>query len=88
MYKTIHILTKSLKDTGHEVKGFFSNDQVNIITMVDGEDLSNRIEKEINSFASDGYEVVSIIPIMSSRVEKNSLHFQYTSSVIITLKKN
>lgn len=86
MLKTIHIKTKSLEDNG-AIANWLSNDKANIKTTVDGEFLSKEIEKQGNILIKEGYQIISILPIISQKIEGHSLNATYTSSIIITAVK-
>jgi hypothetical protein len=88
MLKTVHIKTSSLEDNGTRASGFFTGVQgSNVKTIVDGEALSKEIEKEGNKLISMGYQILSILPVTSQKLEGHGLHATYTSSVIITAVK-
>ena len=77
MYKTISIHSRSTYWTTHE-----SNEEL----IVDSDDLSQEIEKVSNQLYTDGFEIVSILPINSGSISHGSGYYQ-TESVIILAKK-
>ncbi|MCT7556644.1 hypothetical protein [Aliarcobacter butzleri] len=86
MLKTIHIKTKSLEENGATSSSWFGTENLNIMTIVDGEALAKEIEKQGNLLIKEGYQILSILPITSEkRVSNHSVAF--TSSVIITALK-
>ena len=86
MLKTVHIKTKSLEENGATTSSWFGAENLNIMTIVDGEELSKEIEIQGNILIKDGYQILSILPITSEkRVSNHSVAF--TSSVIITALK-
>ncbi|MCT7566983.1 hypothetical protein [Aliarcobacter butzleri] len=86
MLKTIHIKTKSLEENGATSSSWFGTENLNIMTIVDGEALAKEIEKQGNLLIKEGYQILSILPITSEkRVSNHSVAF--TSSVIITVLK-
>ena len=84
MIKTIHIKTKSLEESGATAGWFDGNDKANNKTIVDGEQLAKDIEDQSNDLVKDGYQILSIMPIISEKIEAHSLKSVFTSSVIIT----
>lgn len=86
MLKTVHIKTANLEDSG-KTASWFSNDKANIKTIVDGEALAKEIEKQGNLLIKEGYQILSILPITSQKIEAHSLSATFTSSVIITALK-
>jgi hypothetical protein len=87
MLKTVHIKTASLEDGG-KTASWLSNDRANIKTIVDGEALAKEIEMQGNFLIKEGYQILSILPITSEKIESHSLSATFTSSVIITAIKN
>ena len=77
MYKSISIHSRSTYWATHE-----SNEEL----IVDSNDLSQEIEKVCNQLDSDGFEIVSILPVNSGSVSHGSGYYQ-TESVIIIAKK-
>lgn len=77
MYKTISIHSRSTYWTNHE-----SNEEL----IVDSNDLSQEIEKVSNQLYSEGYEIMSILPINSGSVTHGSGYYQ-TESVILFAKE-
>ncbi|KLE06320.1 hypothetical protein [Aliarcobacter butzleri] len=86
MLKTVHIKTASLEDNGASAS-WLSNNKANIKTTVDGEALAKEIEKQGNLLIKDGYQILSILPITSQKIESHSLSATFTSGVIITAAK-
>lgn len=86
MLKTVHIKTASLEDNGASAS-WLSNNKANIKTIVDGEALAKEIEKQGNLLIKDGYQILSILPITSQKIESHSLNATFTSGVIITAAK-
>lgn len=86
MIKTVHIKTVSLEDNGASAS-WLSNNKANIKTIVDGEALAKEIEKQGNLLIKDGYQILSILPITSQKIESHSLSATFTSGVIITAAK-
>ena len=87
MLKTIHIKTKSLKENGVTSSSWFGVEGANIKTIVDGEALSKKIENQGNLLIKEGYQIISILPITSQKIEAHNLNATFTSSVIITALK-
>ncbi|MFW2352326.1 hypothetical protein [Aliarcobacter butzleri] len=86
MLKTVHIKTASLEENGATSSSWFGTENLNIMTIVDGEALAKEIEKQGNLLIKEGYQILSILPITSEkRVSNHSVAF--TSSVIITVLK-
>ena len=63
MLKTVHIKTKSLEENGATTSSWFGAENLNIMTIVDGEELSKEIEVQGNILIKDGYQILSILPI-------------------------
>jgi len=84
MIKTIHIQTKSLEDTGATAGWFDGNAKANNKTVVDGEQLAKDIDEKSSALVREGYQILSIMPVTSQKIEAHSLNATYTSSVIIT----
>ena len=87
MLKTVHIKTKSLEENGATTSSWFGAENLNIMTIVDGEELSKEIEVQGNILIKDGYQILSILPITSQKIEAHNLNATFTSSVIITALK-
>ncbi len=77
MYKTISIHSRSTYWATHE-----SNEEL----IVDSNDLSQEIEKVCNQMDSEGFDIISVLPINSGSVAHGSGYYQ-TESVIIIGKK-
>jgi hypothetical protein len=77
MYKSISIHSRSTYWATHE-----SNEEL----IVDSNDLSQEIEKICNQLDSEGFDIVSILPVNSGSVSHGSGYYQ-TESVIIIAKK-
>ena len=60
MLKTVHIKTKSLEENGATTSSWFGAENLNIMTIVDGEELSKEIEVQGNILIKDGYQILSI----------------------------
>ena len=74
MLKTIHIKTKSLKENGVNSSSWFGVEGANIKTIVDGEALSKEIENQGNLLIKEGYQIISILPITSQKIEAHNLN--------------
>ncbi len=86
MLKTVNIKTSNLEANGANAS-WLSNDKANIKTIVDGDALAKEIEKEGNLLLKEGYQIISIMPITSQKIESHSLSATFTSSVVITAIK-
>ncbi len=86
MLKTVNIKTSNLEANGANAT-WLSNDKANIKTIVDGDALAKEIEKEGNLLLKEGYQIISIMPITSQKIESHSLSATFTSSVVITAIK-
>ncbi|MBL3521009.1 hypothetical protein H0A43_11010 [Arcobacter lanthieri] len=86
MLKTIHIKTKSLEENGANAS-WLGREAANIKTIVDGKALAKEIEEQGNILIKEGYQILSILPITSQKIEAHSLNATFTSSVIITALK-
>jgi hypothetical protein len=86
MLKTLYIKTTNLEDGG-KTASWLSNDKANIKTIVDGEALAKEIERQGNILSNEGYQILSILPITSQKIESHSLSATFTSGVIITASK-
>ena len=86
MLKTVNIRTSNLEANGANAT-WLSNDKANIKTIVDGDALAKEIEKEGNLLLKEGYQIISIMPITSQKIESQSLSATFTSSVVITAIK-
>lgn len=86
MLKTVNIRTSNLEANGANAT-WLSNDKANIKTIVDGDALAKEIEKEGNLLLKEGYQIISIMPITSQKIESHSLSATFTSSVVITAIK-
>lgn len=86
MLKTVNIRTSNLEANGANAT-WLSNDKANIKTIVDGDALAKEIEKEGNHLLKEGYQIISIMPITSQKIESHSLSATFTSSVVITAIK-
>lgn len=86
MLKTVNIKTSNLEANGANAT-WLSNDKANIKTIVDGDALAKEIEKEGNLLLKKGYQIISIMPITSQKIESHSLSATFTSSVVITAIK-
>ena len=67
MYKSISVLADWAYNETRQTTGVFKKKEIvrkNVDrTLVDLDELTNRIDAACNTLASDGYEVVSILPI-------------------------
>ncbi len=77
IYKTIAIHTRST---------YWTNKETNDEMVVDADDLAKEINLQSNELFEEGYEVISVIPIVSGNTT-NGTGYYHTESVIITAKK-
>lgn len=86
MLKTIHIKTKSLEENGAKSSSWFGSENLDLMTIVDGEYIAKEIEEQGNLLLKEGYQILSILPITSDkRISNHSTTF--TSSIVITAIK-
>lgn len=79
MYKTIAVHARSTYWTSFPISG-------EEYSVVDANDLAKEVENVCNTFAKEGYEVISITPITSGSVTNGNGYIQ-AESVLITGKK-
>jgi hypothetical protein len=77
MYKTIVIHSRST---------YWTNPEFSEEMEVDSDDLAKEMEVKCNELITDGYQIISIMPISSGNVVNGSGYY-HTESIIVTVKK-
>ena len=77
MYKTIVIHSRST---------YWTNPEFSEEMEVDSDDLAKEMENKCNELITDGFDIISILPISSGNVV-NGNGYYHTESIIITVKK-
>lgn len=77
---------KKFRRDGAKSSSWFGSENLDLMTIVDGEYIAKEIEEQGNLLLKEGYQILSILPITSDkRISNHSTTF--TSSIVITAIK-